>query len=421
MLNSETDFLALADPDSLPSHLLNPNQNQDIGTSKNLNEENNLNKTIEKEENNKNKLETPHELEDAPLQKKNPLSQISEIAADTLITINLKISRLICKKGQKSSYVKLLLTDGNEFLEITSWELEFYKELYEGYVYAFQNYLALSIKNDQYFIKLNSNNVNLQKTSASKLTKIELKIPDPILCRMELFPEILHVSQALISFRAIVQNITTKKILSIININFLKLPLLINTHICLLDKFAYRMKCYDILMKYNIIVDIKNPEYILENNSIYDFRYFLLVKRQGLEIINCVFSEIKYIGKHQNFNPELTSINLSTNTIAYEKIDTIRDSENMENVLIKSKLLDVNLKQSNINMKFTDEAGKIFYANLFDIEKAEPIFNETDLDSLNKKLIDNLGKTFNIKMTVIKKKIDDQNFKTFYNIQAINN
>ena len=71
-------------------------------------------------------------------------------------------------------------------------------------------------------------------------------------------------------------------------------------------------------------------------------------------------------------------------------------------------------------MKFRNSDGHIFYANLFDVEKSGPTFKEHDLETLNNKLIEHLGKTFVLSLAIIKKKIDSGQFKTFYNIHAIN-
>ncbi|CAF0983104.1 unnamed protein product [Brachionus calyciflorus] len=247
--------------------------------------------------------------------KKPILLKISDINEDKMISIYLKIKRKIIKQGPKSQYLKLLMTDGYEFLEITSWEVEFYRDIIEGQVYEFRHFLALKNVKNQYFFKINSNDISLQKNIASKITKIDLIIKDVQLIHMDIFPEISLHPQTLISFRAIVENLKNKKTS---------------------DKSSYRMTCYDLNKQNNIIVDIKQPDFILENNTIYDFHYFLLVQRQGLEVINCVYSTIKFVGMYQQTTNNIISKNLSINQKTYEPIETLQDTENKDYVTIKS-------------------------------------------------------------------------------------
>ncbi|CAF0973492.1 unnamed protein product [Brachionus calyciflorus] len=47
---------------------------------------------------------------------------ILNLRLNTMITIDLLVCRYILRKGQKNDFFKILLTDGYEYLVITSWD-----------------------------------------------------------------------------------------------------------------------------------------------------------------------------------------------------------------------------------------------------------------------------------------------------------
>ncbi|CAF0973474.1 unnamed protein product [Brachionus calyciflorus] len=183
---------------------------------------------------------------------------------------------------------------------------------------------------------------------------------------------------------------------------------------------TYRFKCYDLSLQFNIVVDIKNPQNIIEDKTIYDFKYFLLIKRNGLEVINCVFSEIEFVKKHNYSISNPQSHCLSQTNINFTNVEKITDIQNQEFVTISCKLMDVNLKNSNISVKLTDICGQNIYGYIFDIEKSEPAIKAETPEDLQKKLIEFLGKDLKFNMCVKQKKIKPDQIKIYYTILSIN-
>lgn len=148
---------------------------------------------------------------DVPLSNFSNTQKISTLSVNTMVSIQLKICRLVEKTSQSKSYLKMLLTDGTEFMTITEWNTDFYKNLRNNDVVLMEKFLVLVENRDQYFFKTNTRNLTLLKNSISSVDKLKIKLSDPPLLDFEYLDDYDVQEQCLISFKGIVKNLKQYK------------------------------------------------------------------------------------------------------------------------------------------------------------------------------------------------------------------
>jgi hypothetical protein len=120
-----------------------------------------------------------------------PNNQLNLLACDTVVSIYLRILKKKSIERNGTTINKTLFTDGIEFIEIVEWAKNTFENYNENTIIFFQNYFAKAVRSDnQYFIKMNKNNITLLSQEDSRLNISEIVVNYPQECSFDEFPSI---------------------------------------------------------------------------------------------------------------------------------------------------------------------------------------------------------------------------------------
>ena len=126
-----------------------------------------------------------------PSASKTPNNQLNLLECDTVVSIHLRILKKISIERNGTTINKTLFTDGKEFIEIVEWAKNTFENYNENATIFFQDYFAKAVRSDnQYFIKMNKNNITLLSQEDSRLNLSEIIVNYPRECSFDEFPSI---------------------------------------------------------------------------------------------------------------------------------------------------------------------------------------------------------------------------------------
>ena len=126
-----------------------------------------------------------------PSTSKTPNNQLNLLECDTVVSIHLRILKKISIERNGTTINKTLFTDGKEFIEIVEWAKNTFENYNENATIFFQDYFAKAVRSDnQYFIKMNKNNITLLSQDDSRLNLSEIIVNYPRECSFDEFPSI---------------------------------------------------------------------------------------------------------------------------------------------------------------------------------------------------------------------------------------
>ena len=126
-----------------------------------------------------------------PSTSKTPNNQLNLLECDTVVSIHLRILKKISIERNGTTINKTLFTDGKEFIEIVEWAKNTFENYNENATIFFQDYFAKAVRSDnQYFIKMNNNNITLLSQDDSRLNLSEIIVNYPRECSFDEFPSI---------------------------------------------------------------------------------------------------------------------------------------------------------------------------------------------------------------------------------------
>lgn len=198
-----------------------------------------------------------------------------------VVNLHLKLIRIQTSEKNGRLSHRILLSDGFENILVSYFGVNVFGKFQIGSVVCLNGFLVRNSKIDEFWIRLNKNNYNLDYNAA---------------CKVEVSKETIEDHQTFFNFDSIdFQNfnekmlITTKGLISQINTNQIKN-----------EKSKIMFKLIDINNKKSIDCVIYDLKEQLKESSIYIFKNVILSKPDGLLISKSWATEFHFVKKHDN-------------------------------------------------------------------------------------------------------------------------